>query len=128
MAFDLVRVCVFGRNDPGWVDRVTLRDASAVEAAGFEIHTFLTDIDLVRHLVDIRPQVIVSFGNPETYRNLWAAPLEVRRRWINFPDLNVDPADVAERIMGTFVTNATTDRFPQEPLVSVFTPTHLTGN
>jgi glycosyltransferase involved in cell wall biosynthesis len=128
MSFDLIRVCVFGRGDPGWSDQVTLRDASAVEAAGFAIQTFLTDVDLTRHLVEIRPQVIVSFGRPETYQNLWRAPLEVRRRWITFPDLNVDPADVAERIIQTYITNATTDRFPEEPLVSVFTPTHLTGD
>jgi glycosyltransferase involved in cell wall biosynthesis len=128
MAFDLIRVCVFGRSDPGWSDRVTLHDASQVEAAGFDLHSFLTDIDLTRHLVEIRPQVIVSFGKAETYRNLWEAPLEVRRRWINFADLNVDPAEVADRIMSTFITNATIHRFPEEPLVSVFTPTHLTGD
>ena len=29
--------------------------------------------------------------------------------------------------MGTFVLNATTERFPDEPFVSVFTPTHRTG-
>jgi glycosyltransferase involved in cell wall biosynthesis len=128
MMFDLVRVCVFGHSDSEWRDDVTLRGASSVEAAGFEIHAFTDDSDLERILVDVRPQVIVSFGQEESYQQLWRAPLEIRRRWVNFETPDVEPAVAAERIMAAFVENATTDRFPEEPLISVFTPTHLTGS
>jgi O-antigen biosynthesis protein len=127
MAFDLVRVCVIGQTDPDWPKKVQMRGAAAVEAAGFDISAFADDAELERILVEIRPQVIVSFGQAETYRQLWAAPLEIRRRWVNVEDTSEDPAVVADRIMATFIENATTERFPDEPLVSVFTPTHLSG-
>jgi glycosyltransferase involved in cell wall biosynthesis len=104
-----------------------MRGAAAVEAAGFDISTFADDAELERILVEIRPQVIVSFGQAATYRQLWAAPLEVRRRWVHIENPEEDPALVANRIMTAFIENATTERFPDEPLVSVFTPTHLTG-
>src|SRR5215211_4612451 len=127
MGFDLIRVCVFGRNNPDWCNQIRLGNATSVEAVGFDIHAFVDDSDLMQILVDIRPQVIVSFGQPESYRQLWAAPLEIRRRWVNFETPDIDPAAVADRIMATFIENAMVDRFPEEPLISVFTPTHLTG-
>jgi O-antigen biosynthesis protein len=125
--FDLIRVCVFGRIDLDWRERVKLPGATSVEAAGFDIHLFSDDSDLRRILVELRPQVIVSFGQAESFQQLWAAPLEVRRRWLNFEDPEIDPAIVAERIMATFIANATDERFADQPLVSVFTPTHMTG-
>src|SRR3712207_6744935 len=127
MTFNLVRVCILGQTDLRWCDRIQLRGATPVEAAGFDIHAFADDSELARILIEIRPQVIVTFGQAETYRQLWAAPLEIRRRWVNFETPDVDPAVMADRIMATFIENATTDRFPEEPMISVFTPTHLTG-
>ena len=127
MAFDLIRVCVFGQPDPDWPARVQLRGAADIEAAGFDIQSYADDADLLQVLVDFRPQVIVSFGAIERYPKLWATPIEVRKRWVHLPDPATDPATVAERIIGTFLINATTERFAEEPLISVFTPTYLTG-
>jgi glycosyltransferase involved in cell wall biosynthesis len=127
MAFDLIRVCVLGKNDPEWNSRVRLRDAAPIEAAGFDLYAFEDDADFPRILTEIRPQVIVSFGQQETYQRLWAAPLAIRRRWVNVANPDEDPATVADLIMETFLANVTKDRFPDQPLVSVFTPTYKTG-
>lgn len=128
MAFDLIRVYVAGQPDPDWPARVQVCGAESFEAAGFDIQAFEDDADLARALVEFRPQVLVSFGEIERFPNLWASPLDVRRRWIHLPDRATDPASVAERIIETFVLNATTERFAEEPLISVFTPTYLTGD
>jgi glycosyltransferase involved in cell wall biosynthesis len=130
MAFDLITVCVFGRTDQDWLDRVRTTDTCGrgTEATGFDLHAFDDDSDLEAILARVRPHVLVTFGHAQQdFPRLWRAPLEVRRRWLHY-DPGADPAAVAEGIMATFVTNATTRRFPDHPLVSVFTPTYLSGD
>jgi glycosyltransferase involved in cell wall biosynthesis len=127
MAFDLLKVCVFGCNDPAWLENVRLSGMSPEEASSFDIQAFDDDAQLEQILVDLRPQVLVSLGQPDAYRRLWASPLDVRRRWVSVTDPGTAPARVADLIMETFITNASGERFPTSPLVSVFTPTYLTG-
>ncbi len=127
MAFDVLVVCVFGLRDRAKAQEIKLADASEVEASGFDLHVFDDDQDLARILVDFRPQVIVTFGSERRFERLMIAPLEVRRRWINFADETVDPAVVAAGILNAYVGNATTPRFAEFPLISVFTPTYKTG-
>mgnify|MGYP000919708383 CR=1 FL=1 len=127
MAFDLIRVAVFGRDDAEWNGRVHLRGMAPWEATGFALRSWQDDADLERVLVDFRPQVIVTFGATSDYPVLCQAPLDIRRRWVNLPDWDLDPASVAERVIAAYIVNATTPRFAQEPLISVFTPTYLTG-
>jgi GT2 family glycosyltransferase len=129
MAFDLVTVCVFGQTDGDWLARVRTTDTSGAdeEATGFDLHAFADDTDLEVVLARVRPHVLVTFGRAESFARIWAAPLEVRRRWLHYDGTAVNPAAVAEAIMTAFVVNATTRRFPEHPLVSVFTPTYKTG-
>jgi O-antigen biosynthesis protein len=129
MAFDLITVCVFGQTDQQWLDRVRTADVSGSgkEATGFDFHAFPDDSKLATILASVRPHVLVSIGkSQQDFPRLLAAPLEVRRRWLHY-DSSVTPETVAGGVMATFVTNATTRRFPDHPLVSVFTPTYLTG-
>ena len=126
MAFDLVRVSVFGACDPLWLDQLRLANASSVEATGFDVSPAPHDRDLAHILVVVRPQVIVSVGDLADFPQLMNAPLEVRKRWLHLTEPR-DPQAVADQIMVTFIQNATTSRFPDTPLVSVFTPTYLTG-
>jgi O-antigen biosynthesis protein len=128
MAFEVLVVCVFGLPDPERARAIQLRGVSDVEAAHFDLHLFADDHNLTRALVELRPQVIVSFGNEADYKQLLCAPLDVRRRWIHFADPSADPATIAESIMRAFVVDATTPRFPDSPLVSVFTPTYKTAS
>lgn len=114
MAFDLIRVSVVGSTPSGWRERLRLRGVAATEADDFAFCTLADE-----------PQVIVSLGDPAAYPGLLAAPLETRKRWIAV-DSDADPADVADRIMATVVANLD-ERFPDEPLVSVVTPTRCTG-
>jgi O-antigen biosynthesis protein len=128
MAFEVLVVCVFGLADAERGRAIKLRGVPESEADHFELHLFEDDRDLSRILTELRPQVIVSFGRETSYERLLGAPLEVRRRWINFEDPNTDPTLIAEGIMQAFVADATTTRFEDLPLVSVFTPTYKTGS
>ncbi|MFT4040946.1 MAG: glycosyltransferase [Thermomicrobiales bacterium] len=127
MAFDLIRVCAFGDCDPAWLANLRLADASSVEAAEFDVTPAPDDADLARLLVTVRPQVIISVGEIEQFPRLLNAPLEYRRRWLHFPTQE-DPQHVAAMIMECYIQNVATARFPDYPLVSVFTPTYLTGD
>lgn len=127
MAFDLITVAVFAPPTPGYGQRLRLTGVPPTFAEGFDVHEFATDDDLARVLVEVRPQVLVTFGKPEAFRRLFAAPLEIRKRWVHVDDPSADAAHVARSVLECYVANATTDRFPAQPLVSVFTPTYKTG-
>jgi glycosyltransferase involved in cell wall biosynthesis len=124
--FDLVSVALFGHPDGGIADKLTVADAPDIEAAGFRCGVYNDDGDLHRALAELRPQVIFTFGDASAYPRLHAAPLDVRRRWLHF-DAVPSPHALAESALRVFVDVATNDRFPNEPLVSVFTPTYRTG-
>jgi hypothetical protein len=96
MAFDLIRVCLFGPSDPTWLAQLQLPDMGSVEAAGFDVTSVADDADMERILVDLRPQVIVSIGREDQFPRLYDAPVDVRRRWIAVED-------PAPRSIGRFV-------------------------
>lgn len=127
MAFDLLRVAVFGQTDPAWLDGLRTGAVSAVEADRLDVRAAESDTDLSRLLVEFRPQVVVSLGRADGFPNLMAAPLDLRRRWLHFDDPATEPWQVADAAARAYVTDVTADRFPDEPLVSVVTPTYLTG-
>lgn len=125
----LLRVALFGPADPAWVARLRLADVPGFEADGFDVRPFADDAGVPAVLAEHRPQVIVTLGPPERFPRLLAQPIEVRKRWVSVPDPDAaDPAETARRVMHTFVDNVVEARFPDEPLVSVFTPTYKTGN
>lgn len=122
----LVRVWAIGAPGDGWMDGLRLPDAGPSEADGFVVSRTDSDEGALEALAELRPHVIVTFGPVERHRELAAAPLAFRRRWIHLDEL-VAPAEVARRIVAVMVDNATRDRFPDIPVVSVFTPTYNTG-
>jgi O-antigen biosynthesis protein len=73
------------------------------------------------------PHVIFTFGENRTFPELERQPLSVRRRWVHFGDPVPAPGELASKALGVFVDVTTRDRFPHLPLVSVFTPTYLSG-
>jgi O-antigen biosynthesis protein len=86
---------------------------------------FATDAELEAILLRERPHVLVSFGRPEDFPLLLAAPFDVRRRWINFaPDIDLD--EVGRAAYHCFLHSAV-ERRSNPPLVSVFTPAYRTG-
>jgi glycosyltransferase involved in cell wall biosynthesis len=129
MAFDLITVALFGFDEQALAGKIKLRNMHAVEADDFDLRFYPDDSTLARVLVEVRPQVLVSRGQADSYKQLWSAPLETRKRWISLdPDKEGgDPAAIADAIMACFMANATTQRLPETPLISVFTPSYKTG-
>ena len=123
MAAKLPVVCIFG------VENLTLRssaDAPETETAELECHCFASDADLDNILIRYDPHVIVSIGREAHYPKLFAAPFEIRRRWLHFADLsNVDRIGAAAFNCYLAVC---IDKRPEEPLVSIFTLAYRTGN
>ncbi|MGK2949710.1 MAG: glycosyltransferase family 2 protein, partial [Acidimicrobiales bacterium] len=121
----LIRVWAIGA--PAELDLRALRvgGAPTAEADGFELTTTDDDHGLWRQLAETRPHVVLTFGDVEHHQHLAAAPLSVRRRWIHAAGQALP--ELAAQVLHTFVTEATGDRFPDVPLVSVFTCTYRTG-
>jgi len=62
----------------------------------------------------------------EQFTRLMAAPFEVRRRWLHFSDTS-DLTKVGEQAFLCYLDVCLNKR-PEEPLISVFTPTYRTGD
>jgi glycosyltransferase involved in cell wall biosynthesis len=127
MPGELIRVLMIGHPDPDFHQSVRLENIPATWADGFSISRVDTDRGLSLVLAQFRPQVIVSFGSLAALKELQAASLDIRQRWIHFEDPSVEPHVLASRIMHCYVNFATRNRFPMEPLVSVFTPAYQSG-
>jgi glycosyltransferase involved in cell wall biosynthesis len=124
--FDLISVAIFGHPDPDIMNKLLVAGIPDFEADGFRGEAFPNDDEIDRHLADIRPQVIFSFGDINAYPRLLGATLDVRRRWLHFDDVP-EPHELAAAALGVFVDVATRERFAEQPLVSVFTPTFESG-
>ena len=124
---DLITVVLIGHPDPDAADKLRLDPCNPTHADGFSVRSLDSDVDLARELAAEPAGVIFSFGDIDAYPVLNAAPLEIRRRWSHFESADVPFAELAQRCVNGFVDVATVKRFPQEPLVSVFTPTWKTG-
>jgi O-antigen biosynthesis protein len=127
MAADLIKVLVVGTTASDYLERIHSSDLGPTCARRFEIQSRTVDADLLAVLAAFRPQVIVSFGDSKSFPMLWKAPIDLRRRWLHFEDPSPDPGRVGIEVMRTFINNATTERFPEVPLVSVFTCTCMPG-
>jgi glycosyltransferase involved in cell wall biosynthesis len=128
MAADLIDVIVVGHPDPYWGDRLTIDDVPDTWADGFSVRVLPDDQDLDLELAAAMPHVIVSFGDTAQLPVLAGQNLEIRRRWISYPEPGVEPSVVANAVLHAFVDVTTRSRFPELPLVSVFTPTYRTGD
>ncbi len=124
----LVRLALFGLPDRRRVDEIRLHAPIPTEATEFDVVVFDDDRGLLAKLAEAQPHVIVSFGDIEWYRELVAAPMWVRKRWLHVTDAEAPLDELAESAMFTFAANVVADRFPQAPLVSVFTCAYRSGD
>ena len=85
-----------------------------------------TDVDLDSIIINERPHVFVTFGEEGKYETLFAAPLEVRRKWLHFPD----DADLDQVGIAAFIcyVHCCISSWKQVPLVSAITPAYNTGS
>lgn len=118
---DLISVLIIGA--PSLAPEIVVRYQH--NAKGFEIHHLDDDQNLESVLVERHPQVIVTVGDRHVFKRLWAAPLEIRKRWLHFDQ--ADKIKVGDAILHCYVTNAMGRTFKEMPLVSVITPTYKTG-
>jgi glycosyltransferase involved in cell wall biosynthesis len=123
---ELIHALIIGNAPAGYSDAVRLR-LPPTHASGFNTSVVPDDAALEQLLIDVRPQVIVTLGPHAGFARLHAAPLEVRKRWLAY-GTPPPPEELARAILECFVANATQDRLSdQQPLISVFTSTYLTG-
>lgn len=116
-------VVIFG------AENIKLRSAGPVpdyEARDLECYCYLDDKDFYKIIALHNPVSIVSFGNQEDFPNLFRAPYDLRRRWINFP-VGSDLDKVGEAAYRCFISDIENKR-QGPPLVTVFTPTYKTGD
>lgn len=115
---NLVVVCMFGKE----AQLFSEKDVPDFEAKELDCRCFPTDANLHGILKKENPNVIISFGNQEDYKNLMAAPYEVRKKWINFP-ADEDLGKVGKVVYESFIRGICMP--PEEaPLVSIFTPAY----
>lgn len=125
---DLIAVVQIGHADQDAADHLRIAAYEGSKwADSFSVRVFDDDREIAAELADSPAHVIFTFGDSASFPVLNAAPLDIRRRWSHFDDRSMDLGEVAVLALGGFVDVATNDRFPNEPLVSVFTPTYRTG-
>ena len=96
------------------------------EADGFTTRQLYDDGEISYELAGHHFNVICTFGDIDDFSNLNSQPIEVRKRWLHYDQTDMDPSLVAQHVIGSYVSTATEKRFPETPLVSVFTPTYKT--
>ena len=122
MAGLLPVVCIFG------IENITLDSLGPVpdfETTKLDCRCYLTDDDLYAILAKDRPGVVISFGKDGDFPNLLRAPFDIRKRWINFYDME----SMGEKGRATFFCylHNQLEKRDGPPLVTVFTPAYKTG-
>jgi glycosyltransferase involved in cell wall biosynthesis len=97
------------------------------EPDGFRVRALPDPSRLVEALVAELPHVLITTGDVADVPELLRQPLEVRRRWLHFDQAPATPALVESVLNAALATMTQPDRFPETPLVSVFTPLYRTG-
>ena len=89
------------------------------ETAEFECHCFPNDRELESLHVRQRPHVLISIVDIKDFPFLLAAPFEIRRRWLHYPDLN-DLDKIGSDAFYCYMA-VCIDKRSEQPLVSIFT-------
>jgi O-antigen biosynthesis protein len=97
------------------------------EPDGFRVRSLPDQSRLLEALVAEMPHVVITTGDVQDVPALLGQPLEVRRRWLHYDEAPAMPALVDAIMNAALVTMTQPDRFPDTPLVSVFTPLYRTG-
>lgn len=120
----LISVLLIGNKSP--IEELVLNNTAKYEADGFSVFDIADDTDIAFVLACHHYNVICTFGDIADFPKLNRQSIEVRKRWLHY-DSEVSLSDVAHDVMGAYMSTVTQKRFPETPLVSVFTPTHNTG-
>jgi glycosyltransferase involved in cell wall biosynthesis len=95
------------------------------EEKDFDVYSCASDSNLNLILEQYAPQVIVTIGNIDDFKELMSATFEVRRHWLHFESLETVNPDA---VYWCYVLSSIPIAEPDAPpLVSVFTPVYNTG-
>jgi glycosyltransferase involved in cell wall biosynthesis len=93
------------------------------ESKDLEVKYLENDDNLFEELVDFKPDsILTNVKDQSTLKNLYNAPFEVRRKWINIEDNNNSMGEIAYQCAMHDILNIT-DR---KELISFFTPIYNT--
>ena len=125
MSKNIPTVCIFG------VMGIELQSAGGVpdyETRKLDCRCYLTDDNIESILINDRPDVLVSFGDVNDYKNLYKLPHHMRKKWIHVEGTN-DLEDAGKQVFSTFINYCMSKKTDKDPkMVSIFTCTHNTGN
>ena len=123
----LIKVLLLGHPDPDVVgDTLRLEGRPPHEADDFDTLARPDDRGIAQLLAQHHPHVILTFGAGNGWNELGALSIDYRRRWVHF-DTPPSGTELANLACNVYIDVATRARFPDLPLVSVFTPTYRTG-
>jgi glycosyltransferase involved in cell wall biosynthesis len=117
-------ICIFGRRD---LELVTPA-GEVSEEKRLDCRCYDSDANLERVLVQDRPHVLITIGNRSSYPNLLNAPFEIRKRWLHY-DILPDLTGIGISAYDCYLKNIfeAGEEEDGKPLVTVFTPTYMTG-
>jgi glycosyltransferase involved in cell wall biosynthesis len=120
----LPTICIFGRDNSLKLVTPVQED---YEEKRLDCRCYSSDSDLEQLLIQNRPHVIITIGQPSSFPNLIKAPMEIRKRWLHYDSL---PAltQLGIDAYNCYLTNVFNNRGADDnPLVTVFTPAYKTG-
>lgn len=127
MSTDRISLLLIAHPDPDIAEKLRVVGFHETLADDFDVVVLEDDSRVEVVLADRVPHVILTFGDESSFAVLGRQPLDIRRRWVNLAGEPPAPGEIANIALRVFVDVATIDRFPDQPLVSIYTPTYETG-
>ncbi len=120
-----IRALLIGNVSQQYLDTIQCSDLPDYCEKKFSFLVRQDDALIARDLADFRPHAIITEQDFSRLDNLMAQPLSVRQFWVN--SLGQNGRKVASDIIANFTASMDLKKFPDQPLVSIFTPAHKTG-
>ena len=117
---DSIKVLIFGD-----INQDTLEDNLFQR---FNITQQQSNLFVNKTLSELKPDVILTFGEVEDHESMSLQPLFLRKKWIHIDDLDISAYELSYIIDRCFASLFSDKRQFNEPLVSIITPTYNTEN
>jgi glycosyltransferase involved in cell wall biosynthesis len=118
------KVIYIGPGQPNLISRQFV----SYEASDLDVKYLENDIDIVQHVVEFKPDSIITVGGSwEDYRNLISLPIEFRRKWNHFNDENSPVDEIGSSAYMTAMTNMLSPQYlNDDQTISFVTPIYNT--
>lgn len=91
------------------------------EADELDVRYLENDSDFIKEYMNFKPDAILTIGDESVYKNIYYAPLEIRKTWINLEKLD---NDAGQKIYEVAMFNML--ELTKKYLISFFTPVYNT--